>query len=239
MKRRRPEKILTGAITPDSTNRLLDALEETDDDVIIGRIRCRRYTVRGVPARLVDVCIDTHAVVDGGRIEVVRKPGRYDGQVRDRITVRALAAHQRGEIVRVDVSRLGETTEIVVGEWARAYRTLRSNLDGYRLARVMMWHWRKYYTHLGDGDAVRSLADQWAAEHASDAQRWTLAEANRSASRELYRFSRSLGWRKLDARQRERSGAPAQWVSETWWARRMAEIGHPTGCGEATLRCRW
>ena len=230
----------------------LEHIEATEDRVYVRRRRCRRYTLRGVPARGADVLVDDRLIVaeDGAVsgpdprdvvvVEVCDKAGRYDGAVRRRYAV--VVAHgacaPTWPPTGLDISQSDGHVRVTVGDTSESWPQLRADLDdGYHLARILMWHWRRYYTHLVDDDGVRELADAWAAEH--DGERWSLAEANRSASRELYRLSRDLGWRKLTLRERQRlqiQDAP-QWVSESWYtdARQRAGIGSPTGCGEATL----
>ena len=103
-----------------------------------------------------------------------------------------------------------------------------------------MWHWRRYYTHLTNADEIAELADRWAIAYEFQAQDWTLAEANRSASRELYHYARNEGWRKLTLRERDKLGASVQWVRQEWVAERLIELGFAggdaTGTGEETRR---
>ena len=232
--------------TPDA---LIGVLERTEDVVRVGRSAvCRRHTIRGVPGRVVDVLV-AEDLRDPARADlrivtqVARKAGRYDGAMRDRITVRRWSAHQADRLTRADiaVTMTGERVTVAIGGWSATYRALPADLDRRSLARVMMWHWRRYYSHLDDGDEIRALADEWEQEvrELGLDERWTLAEANRAASRRLYEISRERGWRKLDARQRARYDAPAMWVTDEWIARRRAELGHPTGASEASLRGSW
>lgn len=98
-----------------------------------------------------------------------------------------------------------------------------------------MWHWTRYYQHL-DHAIAESVAAEWTlTEWAQEAPRWTLAEANRSASRALYRASREAGFRKMTLRERLRLGMAAdsgQWHRTDHLP--TAE-GSVTGCGQATL----
>ena len=208
-------------------------------------VRGRVYTLRGVPKNRVDVVVTDDAWTprddrDDLIVEVSLKQGRYDGQQRDRILFRRLPGHQARHLPMVSSvvthGSSSSTVEVEVGAWTRTYRALRSSLDGYRLARIVMWHWRRYYTHLEDGDAVRALADEWAVISEAEASNWTLAEANRSAARCLYRYSRDAGWRKLTTREREKLGAPAMWVRQEWVAAQQLGRGDATGAGEYTLR---
>lgn len=121
--------------------------------------------------------------------------------------------------------------------WTRRYACLRSDLTTYDSAAIVMWHWTRYYRHLPH-DVATSVAAEWVAdEWATHSARWTLAEANRSASRALYRASRDEGWRKLTQRERRALGLPdsaGQWHR----ADSLSAAGRKwasSGCGQYTL----
>lgn len=219
-------------------------LESTHQTVHLSRyVSGTRYTLRGIPASRVDVVVcERRDPRDVPVLEHVRKRGRYDGAERDRLTLRYYPTHQANGLVEVelDYDSLGsdEPVELIITRTdtrevllLRDYPRLRSELEGYQLARIVMWHWRRYYCHLTDGDEIRVLADSWAAEHSDE--RWTLAEANRSASRLLYRHSRDLGWRKLTARERAKYHAHTQWVRQEWVAEQIG-LAHASGTGQYT-----
>jgi hypothetical protein len=246
---KKPVDIVTrGIVSDNEVQYARNHLEETEDYVWLSRtIRCRKYTIRGVPARLVDVVIAENLEQyphDPMTVELSHKVGRYDGAIRDRICIRRRQMHQVKDWARVDftitldASAIDMISRLRIGNELRNYPTLRSEMNDYSIARIIMWHWRRYYLHLVDGDAIRQLADQWAAEVAAMPERpnWTLAEANRAASRRLYKYSRDEGWKKLTLRERERHGLRAQWVREEIYADAVNKrIGNALGVGEYTL----
>jgi hypothetical protein len=232
----------------------------------------RRATLRGVPAKQVDVLVPPHMAdttwvantvyaPPSLALDVGEKEGKYDGAVRRRYTLLALPEHQLRtlptayvRVVREGAEEDGgipvseHTVRVLpheeVGGWSGdAFRGLRHSLEEYSLPRIWMWHLRRYYLHLVGSmpeDELRQAADSWAAvaEAEGALARWTLAEANRSASRDLYRVSRESGWRKLTLREREAWG-----IDGGCWHRDEAVLraretreGTPSGCGEATLR---
>jgi hypothetical protein len=235
----RPKNILT------STVGALPVLplEPTEDRVWLSKsCRCRRYVLRGVPGKLVDVLIDDrgsdlpadHDLV----ISVVRKAGHFDGTERDRITVRAMQqsetrylAHAEVAVTETDASISISISRPGMRGWKGEYARLRSDLDRYCLPRIVMWHWRRYYAML-PMDEVTALADSgtWLPENCP-----TLSEANRAASRALYRLARDLGWRKLTLRERTVLRLDSMWVDEATYSRAHDALGHPTGCGETTI----
>lgn len=183
-------------------------------------------------------------------LELADKAGRYNRAVRRRYAIRPF---MRKEALALPLARLRidgsdpEWLEIMIAPIEAPaivdrFPRLRSDLEDYDLQRVAGWHWRRWFTHLRDQDGAREACDAWAAEVRSSglADSWTIAEANRAASRMLYRFSRDLGWRKLTARERERLGlgvdAPQWWHTDAL-AGIYAAMGHyhATGCGDASL----
>lgn len=220
---------------------LLAYEEETEDIVVIKKTHYRRATFRGVPARRLDLVIEGGVELgESGWFEVLlhQKQGRYDGAVRYRIQVRR--DRQVPEILygNLVVSHMDDgTVEIILRDGVSAgvgikAPLLRSDLDTYRLGCVWMWHFRRYYLHLHDEiENAVDLGDAWAASVEDQRSSWTLAEANRSASRDLYRISRELGWRKLTAREQEKHGVDTMWIRISDLEKRMSA----TGCGEYTL----
>jgi hypothetical protein len=213
------------------------ALAHRDDDAVVLEVSDQRP--HQLPPALQDVVL-----------EVGEKAGKYDGALRRRYAIRQWPRDRLDEIPWADLRILHEDAEdgqpgaLVVIVRPRdggptitdQFRVLRGNLEGYDLSRIIGWHWRRYFTHLTDQDRVRAFANAWEAEvtASGEAASWTLAEANRAASRALYRLSREIGWRKLTAEERAALGFPpdaGQWQREAEVAARYSA----TGCGEATL----
>lgn len=211
--------------------KILPHLEATQDRVWLARSTGgMRYTFRGVPAKRVDVVVcddwervrvsrDVTKPSDFAVVEIGRKSGHFDGTERDRITVRPW---NRGMVAQLQIRDgrlfvraekkptvaiwLEWTAEAGDGwqgrpceRWEREYQRLRWVLEtpesgGH--ARIVMYHWSHFYSFLDAADAEGLAASFIAAPGA------TLAEANRDASRQLYRLSRDLGWCKLTVRER-------------------------------------
>jgi hypothetical protein len=185
-------------------------------------------------------------------VEVSQRTGCYDGRERIRWLLRPAYA-QHAEHVgygpgTVDVRRIGGLgaphVEAVIsnddGRWTsgpiRVYTTRTVDPDG--AIRIVGWHAARYYTHL-QRDAVQSAEQEFAAAVAV-ADTMSIGEANRLASRILYRVSRDAGWAKLTARERERLGLT--YSDRQWWPRdaiegiRMARAGlRRPDVGEYTL----
>lgn len=250
--------VLVGRWRFDNVLTLLQIAEYTGDNASIRRTIYRRATLRGVPGKHVDMLIAdrySHSKPELSTawvpvLELVNKKGRYDHAVRRRYAIRPF---MRQEALALPMARLRidesdpEWIEIMIvpvdtPAIVDRFPRLRSALDDYDLQRIAGWHWRRWFTHLTDEDGTRHACDCWAAEMraSGDADQWTLAEANRSASRMLYRLSRELGWRKLTAREREKLGMSAdspQWHKTDDLSAIYADRGNynATGCGEATL----
>ena len=233
---------------------LLATLEHTADVVHLSRTcACERRTLRGVPASQIDVLIDQrilygdtspHAERDIPVVEIARKRGRYDSAERWRVAVRMMHAAQAVERQwgRLDVETDADTIRLSLTTtggviWDEAFARLRSDLDGYDLPRIVAWHWTRYYqtcvSH-EDALALASAVGTWLPDGAP-----TLSEANRAASRALYRLARDGGYRKLTLRERRKLGLDddcGQWISEEVYARRQTMTGNPSGVGEWTTR---
>lgn len=223
-------------------------LERTEDRVWLSRTEsCLRHTLRGVPARLVDVCVTERPLADWRTVvEVCRKRGSYDGSERWTLTLRNWSRNRRTyNDDKNKVQTIHEATFAVHpvpgavavvalwdgGSWTQVFPCLRSDLKDYDLAAIVMWHWNRYYQFLPFEEA-RALADTFEVSH-PEVRSLTLAEANRLASRDLYRLARNLGWRKLTARDRAKYVLDAQWVRQEVIAKRREEMGYSTtGCGQ-------
>lgn len=194
------------------------------------------YTIRGVPARWLDVgverCIRPSETVFA---VVIRRPGRFDGAHLDRLALVSRADGVAGRL-EFDWCPSRATLRIVAGEteYVRDLPVLRAALDGSDLARILHWHAARWYRFLPPDD-VASLAPALASSLPPGA---TIAEANRAASRLLYRAAYDAGWRKLTVREQQRLGLQGQWHRAEIVLARLAAIrgfGNPTGCGEETL----
>ncbi|MGH8709719.1 MAG: hypothetical protein ACREVA_00095 [Burkholderiales bacterium] len=149
-------------------------------------------------------------------LELGRKAAKYDRIKRLRYAIRRWPKDRIRNLPRADLriclnppeetSVHGSITIIVRPESGPAhvdeFACLRSELEGSELARIPGWHWRKFFTHLTDQDGMREWCDGWGAVNAELSKDWTLSEANQQASRDLYRLSRQLGWRKMTVRER-------------------------------------
>ncbi len=224
-------------------------LERTEDRVWLSRTEsCLRHTLRGVPAKLVDVCITEKSLAERVVLEICRKKGSYDGSERWTLTLRNWSHKQK---TYMDSSSKpqpiyegtftvhavpGAMVAVALwqgGSWTQAFACLRSDLKDYDLASIIMWHWKRYYQFLPFEEA-RALADTFEVSH-PEVRSLTLAEANRLASRDLYRLARNLGWRKLTAKDRSKYVLDAQWVRQEVIAKRREEMGFSTtGCGQYT-----
>jgi len=214
---------------------LSDCLECTEDPVFMRDGRYSRYTLIGVPARRVDIAISQSLNGHPYMWEVVDKAGKFDGAVRRRYSVRPCldARISDGKVIVDKTDRqwviwsISEGTAPIVDKWER----LRSDLDTYKLGCIWSWHYARYYKFLDLSEQeVRTIGDAWAVGK----QFASLAEANRSASRDLYRLSRDSGWRKLTLRERLKIGLTAE--SPQW--HRISEMESrlsATGCGEYTI----
>lgn len=243
-------------VDPITRDEVLTHTERTEDIVIFpGGERMDRLTFRGVPARLVDVSVSLPQR-DGEMekawvCEVGRKVGRYDAEERLRINIRLWSTYRGGDPAdhvgplpkgRLSIVRAADLLLVALtwGDtgWAKEFPTLRSSLDGYDISRIVWWHWNRFYQHLSSYE-VDPLAKSFEARKPEFvAQGLTLAEANRMASRNLYSLSRSLGWRKMTLREREKFGftGTRQWYREEEINRRRVDMGYsPMGVGEYTL----
>lgn len=237
--------------------------------IMPGGERLDRLTFRGVPARIVDVAVPRDLppefpVSDGEPrrkalvLEIGRKVGRYDGAERLRLNVRQWSGYRsdgtpqqcgadgrqqpipQGRVYFVRATDLLLVTVVWAGgSWAHEFPCLRSSLHDYDISSIVFWHRENYYQFL-PYDEVESVAREFAARKEEFvASGITLAEANRAASRELYRLARNLGWRKLTLREREMYRLDGQWHRVEEISRRRVDMGYPplsaTGCGQYTL----
>lgn len=238
-------------------------LERTEDCVHVGKETCDRYTLRGVPARLIDVLVTRRLDLsqpDADNeffrplvVEIGRKAGRFDGAERWRLCLRLWSSRQNQWADEQNVMHpvhVGGTLAVAAvpnavvvtvawadGSWVQVFPALRSDLAQYDLRKIVLWHYERYYRFLAYADA-EALANSFEASH-PELRTLTLAEANRLASRDLYRLARDLGWRKLTQREQTALRMDSQWVRGEEAAERAAQMGlsrqcYRTGAGQYT-----
>jgi hypothetical protein len=234
---------IRGLVAPRAVSALRALCEPTEDPVWLSTsCCCHRFTLRGIPARRIDVAIDRRADdPPAGFVwvgEIGDKVGKFDGAIRPRVVVRlagrkdlaGMASSGDLPVLDLIVREDEESTHVVLGEERWTFRRLRWQPDTETDsgARILTWHWQRYYSHLA-WDEASALADTFAIAPGE-----TLAAANRRASRALYELSRDLGWRKLTCRERRKYGidGEAQWHREEWIAER---IGQRPDVSEHTL----
>jgi len=209
-----------------------------------------------VPSKRADVLIDQRLIA-GEELHplgcivfsVVRKFGRYDNAERCRLALQmmpksAILELERGLLNVADLPstigrpegwRIDVTTDTGVVRWTRQFDRLKSELSEHDPERIIMWHWTRYFRHLAY-EIAEQTGKVWAlTEWSQHASEWTLAEANRSASRVLYRASREAGFRKMTLRERHRLGLSE---SSGQWHRvdNITSIdGNASGVGQCSL----
>lgn len=197
-------------------------------------------------------------------LELGQKAGRYDGAKRRRYALRRFPRHDLEALPRAELRIIAQPAEgdepgrmtLIVRPWADdqapivdEWPMLRTDLCDYELWRVWAWQYARYYSFIGlttratdeAPSEVYTHAQSWAALNAeAAASDWTLAEANQSASRDLYRLARELGWRKLTRREKDRLGIDQD--APQWWRQdRLVELyaawehHSATGCGKSSL----
>jgi hypothetical protein len=216
-------------------------LESVEGNIWISKCQCGvRHTIRGVPARLCDVVIvpqphpASRAVLD-----ITEKAGRYDGTLRTRYTVRW---EPKGQAVKHPIGRFAiefsadETTAIVTaGDQFHRYGRYRSALDETSdLSKIIGWHYSRYYSFLPEV-VLSGIRDEFRVSIL--AGNYTLAEANRLASRLLYAAARGAGWHKLTLREQKKIGLEGQWHHDDVYLLMLERSREwsATGCGEYTL----
>ncbi len=231
-------------VSPDTLAQVWAVCDRTEDYVWVGAKRAARpqrlvrATLRGVPAKRIDLALlpewDGQSTM---AVEIGQKTGRFDGATRTQIVVRHWYSDRPEQMPPFGWLRITQEDEqgrfvTVSAQWAGGsylehFGRLKSDLAGYDLAAIVMWHHSRYYQCVPYEEA-RLLADGFKAMF-PEIRGMTLAEANRLASRELYRLARNLGWRKLTLKEQRRHGVEGQWHREE-------EIyGSPSGAGEYTL----
>lgn len=166
-----------------------------------------RYNFLGVSAKNIDVCIQ-----DGANVcELVRKAGKYDGNIRYRLTFRKFSVKDASQLEIGQVCSLGPGAISVDGmELLFPYHNPKLGNEE-NVKRIFLWHLHKFYRFLLrelPGSDLDSEADSWAFTFLETEADPTITKANRSASRWLYRLARNLGYRKMTLRERVAAGLP-------------------------------
>lgn len=213
-------------------------LEETETVNWISRTqRGVVHTVRGVPSSDLDVLIVPQIEGLLQVVDLCKKTGKYNGEIRNRITVRNVPANQAPtKCVALWFDLDGATAIIHLGEQVFRFGRYRSLLDSNSdLKHIVRWHYNRYYQILSEHDVLVVEAEFCQTITSGE---YTLAEANRLASRLLYSQARQNGYRKLTKREQLRLGLSGQWHTEAEYAsaqNKFAGKYSPTGCSEYTL----
>jgi len=200
----------------------------------------RHAAINGVPRKVLSIIIDERLLDDFDDqqivVEVGRKIGKYDMGERDKISLRpaldglitsGACEYVDGTIaITDDLIIVGSVVLISLPPRLRV-APLRDD-DDFRA--IPRWHWSRYYCFL-QYDEVSDILSGWELLGAE-----TITEANRRASRAIYRRARELGWRKMTLRELSKNGFSPE--SGSWHLQSViAERNNsPTGCGEYTLR---
>lgn len=187
---------------------------------------CERFAFRGVPARSVDVLIDTRILTHSEGyatalvLERSRKAGKYDGRERDRWLVRAMRPAnveqmqlQQAECLLGVSSRLLIVRVLVGGSVASAadYERLPAIDSRYDQLRCVKRNWTRYFRHLDWDTQVAPRLDEFPRLDVDE--RTTVNEVNIRASRWLADLSYSLGWHRVIHEAARRNGLPL-WVQD-------------------------
>jgi hypothetical protein len=237
------EVIIRTSVQREDADELIIACEPCGARIWLSKTTvCERMNLMGVPAKRIDILVQDPLPTDGFvMIEVCNKVGKFDGEVRTRIAIRAITPNTE----MVDGASLsfvdnGEITIAIEKNgdrlWSKTFEKLRAYAYQSRVRELVMWHWARYFRHL-DSATAEGVADGLVITDGT-----TVTAANRLASNALYAESRNLGWHKLTLREREKLGYPAEagaWQREehvTCKRAMLAGFGSPTGCGEYTLQ---
>lgn len=208
-------------------------LEETEDIVYLSKhTQCRRWTLRGVPARRFDVLVQELSDKQKADnmvwvLEINMRAGRFDSEIRPQLYVRVLRPedvlglkHGHVEVAESNIQLMSGTDKV----WELKLERLKSDLSGYLLSSIMFWHHKRFYKFLEE-DMVHSLCEEFTLTMNMNK---SLAEANRLASRMLYRLATDEGWCKLTKKQQQKHGVDTQW-------HKAEKIWNASGVGQYTL----
>jgi hypothetical protein len=218
----------------------VSGLEETKSVNWISRTqRGIVYTIKGVPSSDLDILIVPEQECMVRVLDLGLKVGKYGGN-RHRITVRNVPLHQAYGLSCVAVwFELSDANAVIhIGDDAYTFGRYRTDLDSSsNLEKIIRWHYSRYYRMLSEND-VRATEVEF--RDIVESSSMTLAEANRLASRLLYRVARRCGYRKLTLREQRKLGLSGQWHSEAEYAaahnRIQSSKYSPTGASEYSLR---
>lgn len=184
-----------------------------------------KYTLSGVPGNKCDVLISDRLSPDWAIVlEIGKKEGKYNGALRTRFSFRKWSRNARyyngpgnnQVVIQHDtISVIVNSDKLIVAGrtfTAIQFDRLKSNLDGYTMSSVIMWHWNRYFKFLPHRK-VLALANTFERNNPALRQ-GTLAEANRLANRDLHKLANDLGWHKLTLKEQKRYGQP-EWVIST------------------------
>lgn len=223
------------------TNLDMSDMEATENFSWLSRTqRGRIYTVRGVPSSVLTILIiDNSDDIPDNYVRVIelgRKKMKYGG-TRSHVTVRYVPPHQAPTVcVAAYVDIKDSTATVYIGDKVYAFGRYQHTLDvNNNLGKIVRWHYSRYYKMLAEHDIVCTENDF---RNQIIAGKYTLAEANRLASRLLYRTARDAGYRKLTNREQSRLGLKGQWHSEAEYSSAQQKYQgrySATGAGEYTL----
>jgi len=220
---------------------IINAVTPTGRTAKINKTEMVVYGFRDVPTSKVDILLPKkieslfrHEYI---LFDVIEKHGKYDGKKRVRFTMRSAYSAVISETNDISMCVKNNTRIITIDDEVFEFPIIKKDVNNYHLARIAMWHWRRYFTHLTDEDNVREICDTWAETEATEMaeEGATIVELNRAADRMLYNLSRELGWRKMTLRERLQHGLG---VDSPCWQRvgcLYEDNFSATGCGEHTL----
>jgi predicted nucleotidyltransferase len=164
-------------------------------------------TVKGVPSSILDLLIVVDKPIEDyvRVIELAHKEGKYDGEIRKRLTFRYMPQHQAPlQCVAVWVECTDAIASVHIGNDVYKFGRWKSELDHpEKIEKIVRWHFDRYYKFLNNTD-IQCIAKDLVMEVITG--KCTLAEANRIASRLLYKCARDQGFRKLTKREQLRLG---------------------------------
>jgi hypothetical protein len=229
----------------DRTYRLIsldtENLEITENQIWLSKTqRGSIYTLRGVPSSQLDIVIVNPIEGMVQIVDLCRKIGKFDERIRQRITIRNVPAHQAPiQCVAVYFALDDQKAFVHVGQEKFEFGRYRHKLDNPdRVGNIVRWHFSRYYTFLCEA-YISEVEKEFTRKMLNGS--YTLAEANRLASRMLYRKARESGFRKLTKREQLRLSLSGQWHTEAQYAEAQKVFSngkfHASGTGLYTRKC--